>query len=100
MEFTWWFSATGRRTNLERFLKDMEYNEARSRLIIPCEFDDFVEIDEVSVFDDDFYKNDQEITGLVAKPFEFNSDELEELFEELVNEYQLEFSLKVDFLNC
>lgn len=100
MKFVWHFSATGRKYNIAQFLNDMDYDEVRSRLTISCEFDDFIAIDEVSVFDDDFFKNDQEITGLVAKPFEFNSDELEELFEELVSEYQLEFSLKVDFLNC
>ncbi|WP_282709616.1 hypothetical protein [Ligilactobacillus sp. Marseille-Q7487] len=96
-EMVWHFSATGQRANVARFLDDMQYSEAWSRLTIRCEFDDFIAINEVVVVNSD---NEQEITGVVAEPFEFKSFELEELFEYLVNEYQLDFSLKVDFFNC
>lgn len=97
-EMVWYFSAVGPKNNIARFLDEMKYNEAWSRLTIPCEFDDFVAINEVVVLDSD--EREQEITGVVAEPFEFKSFELEELFEYLVNEYQLDFSLKVDFFNC
>lgn len=97
-EMVWHFSATGQRANVARFLDDMQYSEAWSRLTIRCEFDDFIAINEVVVLDSD--EREQEITGVVAEPFDFELAELEELFEYLVDEYQLDFSLKVDFFNC